>query len=50
MSILRWCLNLLPVGARRRALREEWLPDDELLSEQPGATPRVSGCGEGGGG
>jgi hypothetical protein len=34
MRLLRWWLNLFSDAAPRRPLREEWLPDDDLLSQQ----------------
>jgi len=36
MRILRWWLGLLE-SAPHSPLHEDWLPDDDLLSDQPGA-------------
>jgi hypothetical protein len=33
MSVLTWWLDLLSDVAPRSRLREDWLPDDDLLSD-----------------
>jgi len=38
MSLVRWFLNLFPDAAPRRPLREDRLPDDELLREHSGTS------------